>query len=34
VIDGWDVIEPNLLKVLAITPDDIVRLAQLIDADD
>ncbi|MBC7624004.1 MAG: HDOD domain-containing protein [Aeromicrobium sp.] len=32
VIDGWEDIEPNLLKVLAITPDDIVRLAQSINA--
>lgn len=32
VIDGWEEIEPNLLKVLAITPDDIVRLAQSINS--
>jgi HD-like signal output (HDOD) protein len=30
VIDGWEDIEPNLLKILAISPDDIVRLAQII----
>ena len=28
VIDGWSEIEPQLLKVLAITPDNIVEFAQ------
>jgi HD-like signal output (HDOD) protein len=30
VIDGWEDIEPTLLKLLAISPDDIVRFAQII----
>ncbi|AMS32819.1 MAG: HDOD domain-containing protein [Betaproteobacteria bacterium] len=30
VIDGWEEIEPPLLSILSLSPDDIVRFAQVI----